>query len=863
MLSPKKCLSIFFILLLLQSCLSTSIITSDEPLNDGDVLVSATENFVLGFFSPSNSTSRRYVGIWYNKISVRTVVWVANRDNPVSSTSGVLSLDNTGNLVLVDSRKPDVVIWSTHVSNSSSIVLSNFTAELLDSGNFVVYEDDSKNGFVWQSFDFPTDTQLPEMIIGVNRRSGQKRFLTSWKSPDDPGTGSYSLMIDVNGSRPQLFLYRDGIPFWRAGHWNGVRYSGIPEMNTSNSIFKVKYVDNPEEVSLWFSLRNTSIFLRQVLIESPRAIERQTWQEDVHKWGVFYTAPKDECDSYSHCGAFGDCNSLSAGAYECKCLPGFEPKSLREWNLRDGSQGCVPKRKGRMCRDGEGFVKLAEVKLPDTTKTRLDMNLDDKACADLCLKNCSCTGYASANTSGGSFSGCITWYNELIDLREYPSGGQDFYLRVDAVELENWKAGASAPKTIPDKDSKKSKNIKVLVLVPLNVAFAVLLTVTYWFLMKKKTGKAPRKQENISSFSSNINDHGISVHGSTTGEEGNDIGTSTIDVKIYSLSTIVAATENFSLAHKVGEGGFGSVYKGKLHNGQDIAVKRLSSTSGQGMKEFRNEVTLIAKLQHRNLVRLFGYCTQNEEKMLIYEYLPNKGLDCFLFDREKNGMLDWEKRFDIILGIARGMVYLHHDSRLRIIHRDLKASNILLDAHLNPKISDFGMARISGSDQIEEQTKRVVGTYGYMSPEYAMQGHFSIKSDVFSFGVLLLEIITGRKNSSYCTEDSVNLIGHVWELWRESNVLEVVDQSLGESRHHDPRILRCIHIGLLCVQESAAARPSMSEVVFMLSNETSLPQPGQAAFIFRTSDRGPTSTSSTSVGGNPTNELTISRIEGR
>lgn len=380
--------------------------------------------------------------------------------------------------------------------------------------------------------------------------------------------------------------------------------------------------------------------------------------------------------------------------------------------------------------------------------------------------------------------------------------------------------------------------------------------------MKKKRGLARRRQEGIGLFRSNSN-HTMSARTSLEGEEFGGTGTSTVDIKLFPLSTIILATDNFSLDHKVGQGGFGSVYKGRLRSGQDIAVKRLSNTSGQGMEEFKNEVTLIAKLQHRNLVRLFGYCVQKEEKMLIYEYLPNKGLDSFLFDNERRNMLNWKKRFDIALGIARGIVYLHHDSRLKIIHRDLKASNVLLDAQLNPKISDFGMARIFGGNQIQQTTNRVVGTYGYMSPEYAMDGLFSIKSDVFSFGVLLLEIITGRKNSSYHSENSINIIGHVWDLWRESRALEIVDESLCESREHDSEIFRCIHIGLLCVQESATARPSMSEVLSMLCNKISLPPPGQAAFILRTADDGPKNTESRSVGAISVNEVTISAVEGR
>ncbi|KAG6696609.1 hypothetical protein I3842_09G155800 [Carya illinoinensis] len=337
------------------------------------------------------------------------------------------------------------------------------------------------------------------------------------------------------------------------------------------------------------------------------------------------------------------------------------------------------------------------------------------------------------------------------------------------------------------------------------------------------------------------------------------------DLQFFDLSRIVAATENFSISNKLGEGGFGSVYKGCLYDGKEIAVKRLSKYSGQGIEEFKNEVAIIAKLQHRNLVRILGYCVQGEEKMLIYEYLPNKSLDTFIFDETKRSLLDWEKCFEIVCGIARGILYLHQDSRLRIIHRDLKASNVLLDNAMHPKIADFGMARIVGGesgDQIEANTNRVVGTYGYMSPEYAMQGVFSVKSDVYSFGVLLLEIITGkRNNTSYHDDPSSNLIGHVWKLWNKGKAMEIVDSSLGD-KIPDNEAARCIQIGLLCVQEYAKDRPNMSTVVAMLGSDTPLPSPQQPAFVLK-SGSYPKDTS-TSEGANISiNEVTITLLHGR
>ncbi|CAN1843826.1 Cysteine-rich receptor-like protein kinase 8 [Linum perenne] len=221
------------------------------------------------------------------------------------------------------------------------------------------------------------------------------------------------------------------------------------------------------------------------------------------------------------------------------------------------------------------------------------------------------------------------------------------------------------------------------------------------------------------------------------------------------FTVLQEATCKFSDENKLGQGGFGVVYKGKMLDGKDVAVKRLLTSSSQGLEELKTEVMLVAKLEHTNLVRLLGFCIQGKEKLLVYEYLPSGSLDHLLFDKRKKSRLNWETRYKIIVGIARGMQYLHEDSRLNIIHRDLKGGNILLDEYMNPKISDFGTARLFSGTQSHIITSRVAGTRGYMAPEYAENGQFSVKSDVYSFGILLLEIVTGERSSE--TRDSVNL----------------------------------------------------------------------------------------------------------
>ncbi|CAM8989604.1 unnamed protein product [Rhodiola kirilowii] len=296
------------------------------------------------------------------------------------------------------------------------------------------------------------------------------------------------------------------------------------------------------------------------------------------------------------------------------------------------------------------------------------------------------------------------------------------------------------------------------------------------------------------------------------------------------FETIRLATDSFSDEKKLGRGGFGAVYKGMFADGQEIAVKRLAADSGQGDTEFKNEVMLVAKLHHTNLVKLIGFCLEGHERLLVYEFMPNGSLDHFLFDSFKRAYLHWERRYAIIQGIAKGLVYLHEDSRLGIIHRDLKASNILLDEEMNPKIADFGMARLMfGVDQKDGVTRRVVGTHGYMAPEYAIRGQFSAKSDVYSFGILVMELVTGQKKSSFCIAGvAENLLNSAWESWTNERVADITDQMISSGPINE--ITRCLHIGLLCVQESPTARPTMASVVQMLNDSSlSLPAPVKPA----------------------------------
>ncbi|KAF3972341.1 hypothetical protein CMV_004150 [Castanea mollissima] len=623
------------------------------------------------------------------------------------------------------------------------------------------------------------------MKLGLDRRTGLSRILTSSKSKDDLGTGNCSYVLNTNSSSPELYLYKSNILLWRSGHWNGIGWSGLPDLYKPNMLFNSSLVNNQTETTISWTEILQGTFQRSVVNESgyiERLVSRDT-REGGKIWLSLGKMPDKLCDNYGKCGTFGKCELHNDTRFECTCLPGFQPKSPSEWSSRNASGGCVRKRgQESICKSGDGFVKVENVKLPDSSPAQLDEKLSLKDCRQKCLQNCSCT-----------------------------AGGQNLYVRVDALELGTQQFTSGHSNGFFANKRRLAIMIVILLVTPL-----LTILCAYWLIRRKR--KARERKFKL------FNDVTAS---STTFQDSHKLGGGRRkpDLPFFDISTILAATDNFSPTKRLGQGGFGPVYKGQLANGQEIAVKTLSRSSRQGTEEFKNEVMLIAKLQHRNLVRLFGCCIHKEEKMLIYEYMPNKSLDFFIFDEIGRQLLDWSKRFEIV--------------------------------------SDFGLARMFGDDQNEANTNRVVGTYGYMAPEYAMEGLYSTKSDVFSFGVLTLEIISGKRNNHYhIASPCLNLIGHAWDLWMEGKALDIVDSSLGQA-YPAHGVSRCIQIGLLCVQEQATDRPTMVEILFMLGNETTLPAPNKPAFINRKNINNGQDSSNSAEAPGSINDVTISVLEAR
>ncbi|GJZ33216.1 G-type lectin S-receptor-like serine/threonine-protein kinase CES101 [Tanacetum coccineum] len=728
----------------------TDTLHQGQQLKDWDYLVSSNRIFSLKFFG-FGTTISPYLGVFYNekydgcysypdtyginrnKIRYRypdyydnnrnircrytddyrnSAVWVANRNNPIPDTYGKLMIDVHGKLSLLSREATVLDLFSP------TLVKRNASVTLLDSGNLVLQElfpDGSQKKVLWQSFDYPTDTLLPGMKLGINRKTGHRWSLTSWRSEQLPADGSFTLTGDLNGT-DQMVILRRGNTHWLSGPWQNGQFKNT-DLESSGSDVRLYYVSNETEQSFTY-LTKTYDSLPALRMLMDGRLMGTTLKLDVH------------------CHLIND-------------HPGCAENEFENFHCR---------------KDYYYSTTHSSSKYVDEYVYDESYNLTFYDCKKICWSNCSCVActYATKNKAG-----CKTYAQKTYSSSE----SQEEYFTIE------YRGG-------------KAKKIKKLLLHQMRRFYNYV-----------------RRDKNFNA-----------------------------EVHYFTFQSISSATSGFSNTNKLGEGGFGAVYKGKLADGQEVAVKRLSKSSGQGIKEFKNETELIAKLQHTNLVKLIGCCVEKQEKILVYEYMPNNSLDFFLFDPRKKGLLDWNNRFVIIDGIAQGLLYLHRFSRLRVIHRDLKASNILLDDYLKPKISDFGMAKLFGNNESEANTSRVVGTRGYMPPEYLIEGTVSTKIDVFGFGVLLLEIISSKMNhGSYDAEHPLNLLGLAWELWNEGRGLELMDPTLEDSCT-PKEVMTCVHVGLLCVQDHAMDRPTMSEVVSMLTNENMhLPEPKQPAFFIERS----------------------------
>lgn len=423
----------FFIILVSSSltlfCSAADTITRGQSIRDGETVVSIGQNYELGFFGPENSTSR-FLGIWFRNIPVKTYIWVANRENPVSDKAGVLTIGSDGNLVVLDGNNSSV--WSSNLT----LLSENSTATLDDKGNLILTSSDGKTN--WESFNHPTDTFLPGMEVRVNPSKGENRAFKSWKSDNDPSPGNYSMGIDPRGS-PQIVIWEGSRRRWRSGPWNSLTFNGVPNMSSANLLYGFRLSNEAEDRSRYFTytpLNDSDKMMFRIRWDGFE--EQLRWEEDKKKWGVMQSQPdqNNDCELYNKCGNFAICSSWESSI--CSCMKGFEPKNWEQWRRGKWEEGCS-RRTPLLCqrnRNGtqesgekDGFESVKCAKLPDFGDLVAVDNTD--TCKERCLSNCSCTAYSYVNGIG-----CLMWSgDELLDVQRFTKGGNTLHIRLAHSDL--------------------------------------------------------------------------------------------------------------------------------------------------------------------------------------------------------------------------------------------------------------------------------------------------------------------------------------------------------------------------------------------------------------------------------------------
>ncbi|KAJ9549546.1 hypothetical protein OSB04_022089 [Centaurea solstitialis] len=729
-------------------CISSGADTlyANQSLSGDQTLVSKGENFVLGFFKPGNS-SNYYIGIWYKKVTSNPPTIVWVANRKTPVSDRFKSALRIVDGNLVLLNESNFQIWSTNVSTTRT----NLNADVViirDDGNLVL-TDQSNSVEIWQSFDHPVDTWLPGAKLGYDNITKKSQLLTSWKGRENPDVGLFSLVCEPS-EKTYISKWNNSISYWSSGSWNGKIFSLVPEMRL-NYIYNFSFFSNENESYFTYSVYDSSIISRFIMDTSGQ-VQQQTWLEAEKQWNIFWSQPKTQCQVYAICGSFGICSE--SGLPFCNCLTGFKPRSENDWNQSDFSGGCVSKTDLQCGRNMESldFFMITVKDMPPNSSVA---DGSSGECRTNCLNNCSCKAYSFVDNQ------CSVWDGDLLNLSELDTNGKTIYVKVASKDLPR---------------PKKSKGVALSTVVGsvAGVVFVLGLIVLIIYRRKRRLAGKTTMEGLLVSF-------------------------------VY--RDLQTATKNFS--DKLGGGGFGSVFKGVLRDSSVVAVKKLESMS-QGEKQFRSEVSTIGTTQHVHLVRLRGFCAEGNNKLLVYDYMPNGSLDSHLFHEKP--VLNWKTRYEIALGTARGLVYLHEKCRDCIIHCDIKPENILLDADFCPKIADFGLAKLVGRDFSRVLTT-LRGTRGYLAPEWLSGVAVTAKADVFSYGMLLFELVNGKRNA----ERSVDLRGTFFPYLAASvvmvggDILSLLDSRLNREADIE-EVTKICKVAFWCIQDEEESRPSMSVV---------------------------------------------------
>ncbi|RDY14608.1 G-type lectin S-receptor-like serine/threonine-protein kinase SD2-5, partial [Mucuna pruriens] len=659
-------------------------------------------------------------------------------------------------------QKGDTLVWSTDTSGKGVSSM-----ELKDNGNLVLQGNDGR--VIWQSFSHPTDTLLPT-----------QDFIEGMKLVSEPGSNNLTYVLEIESGNVILSTgLQTPQPYWsmkkesrkKIINKNGdvVVASATLDANywrfydkAKSLLWQFVFAEESENAT-WIAVLGSDGFITFSNLQSGVPIVASSTRIPQDSCST-----PEPCDPYNICNGEKNCTCPSVLSSSPNCKPGF----VSPCNSRSTTE---------LLKADEGLNYFSLEFVPPSSKTDLI------GCKTSCSANCSCLAMFFHRSSGNCFL-----LDRIGSFEKKPNEDSGFvsYIKVVSSDGDTGDSGSSNVQTI----------VVVIIVVLTLFVISGMLFVAHRCLRKKQG--LPESQENSEDFNFLESLTGMPIR--------------------YSYNDLEIATSNFSV--KLGQGGFGSVYKGVLPDGTQLAVKKLEGI-GQGKKEFRVEVSVIGSIHHHHLVRLKGFCAEGSHRLLAYEYMANGSLDKWIFNKHiEEFVLDWETRYNIALGTAKGLAYLHEDCDSKIIHCDIKPENVLLDANFLVKVSDFGLAKLMTREQSHVFTT-LRGTRGYLAPEWITNCAISEKSDVYSYGMVLLEIIGGRKNYDPSeTSEKSHFPSFAFKMMEEGRVKEILDSKV-ETCENDERVHTAVKVALWCIQEDMSLRPSMTKVVQMLEGLCTVPNP--------------------------------------
>ncbi|PRQ49115.1 putative protein kinase RLK-Pelle-SD-2b family [Rosa chinensis] len=763
------CLLAFAVILNAEAKAVPSNISTDSSLTptSNSSWLSSSGLYAFGFYKQGNGYA---VGIVLAGVPEKTVVWTANRNDPLVSNNATLLFTSNG--ISLQSTQGETPVATT--------TQSAFSASMLDSGNFVLYNSDQE--IVWQSFDYPTDTILPKQRL----KAGAELY--SAKSKTNRSKGIFCLSMQTDGNLVQYPVatldayYASNTP----GSGDNVTLNLDADGRLyllNNTGFTIHNITNG-------STDEGKSYLVRLDVDGILRLYSYSLKQNGN-WSVEWLSTRDKCDPLGLCGFNSYCVLMDMEA-ECKCLPGFEFITSG-----DQTSGCGRNMIADVCKsENENFTYIME-ELPDTRWNNVAYmtwsSSDKEECNKACLEDCNCEAALFADGS------CR---KQRLPL----SHGRRRYDTSNSVFIKVGKSKPPATDNIHSKGNKKEGGVAVLIVGVSFTTFGSILLVISVIVFWKHNVWAYKRMNKL--------------NGDVEWNED-------VAPRPYAYEQLEKMTDNFK--EEVGRGASATVYKGVMLSSQKlVAVKKLEKVAAEGAKEFQTEMKVIGRTHHRSLVRLLGYCLNGPKKLLVYEYMSNGSLADILFTPERKP--HWEERMGIAQNIARGFLYLHEECDTQIIHCDIKPQNILMDEYMCPKISDFGLAKLLQQDQTRTTTG-IRGTKGYVAPEWHRKMPITVKADVYSFGIVLLEIVCCRRNVDWSVPEEEAILDELVYHYFESGEL---GKLLGDEQINRRQFERVIKVGLWCIQDEPSLRPSMKKVLLMLEGTVDIPIPPNPSSFLNT-----------------------------